>query len=133
MNSTTRLQMANPKMQSKTFCIINTSVEKPDVACFEELFQDALDEVFCSLGEECRRGIYRHIEQRYGLGRAEIASHPVEFMHAIEGLFGQASNVLLIAIMRSLHCKVPTFKYCGAEGAFSFLSYLERLRGFLTA
>ncbi len=133
MNSTTRLQATNLELQPKPICTITIGASESSTLCFEELFQSAVDEVFSSLGESCRCAIYRHIQRRFALDKAEIAAHPNEFIQAVEGLFGPASAVLLIAIMKVLHNRVPDFRYSEVEGSFSFVGYVDRLRSFLTA
>jgi len=77
-----------------------------ELAEFDSILLEAIDEALSILGEEPKSALYRHLEKLLNLPRIEIPSRIPEFSKAIQNLFGLGSEFLEILIMKSLHSKV---------------------------
>jgi hypothetical protein len=98
---------------------------------FDQVLQDALNEVFTSLGEKCKIIIYQYFETAYALSPDRIPSHIDELIHGLHQIFRDTSPILMMLIIKVLHLKVPNFVYSDETNGIVIARYLEELRSFL--
>ena len=72
----------------------------------EELVLEAIDEGFSSIGTDCKKLMYFHLENEYNLTRQEIPFRIKDFSEAIENIFGFAAGILEIRILKILFRKI---------------------------
>ena len=111
----------------------STSSEvQPGLDNFERFMLDAVDEVFCSLGDLCAEAIYRHLSENFDIKKQEIPLKADDFVKAIEKIFGFGAKIIQVQIIENLHKKVgQEFKYHTKEGELMFSDYLTALRQYL--
>ena len=95
---------------------------------FEELLIEAIDEYLLCLGESCRKAIYFHLNQQYGIRRERIPYKIEEFAEALEESFGPGAVLMEIGIMKILYEKSGVINYLVGQEELSFVDYLESLR-----
>ena len=92
----------------------------------EELVLESIDECLSSIGEECKKSIYFHLEIGYKLNKQEIPFRIKDFSEAIENIFGIGAKILEIQILKILFKKMgyinPKF-YCWEN--LDFTHYIE--------
>jgi hypothetical protein len=104
--------------------------KKPSKLVFEQLVHETIDNVLSQLGTVCRQVIYDYLEKEYALEKNNIADHIMGFSEALKQMFGGAAALLEIQMMRSLHQRVPQFKY-RPEETLTFLEYMTALSHFI--
>jgi hypothetical protein len=104
--------------------------KKPSRLVFEQLVNETIDNVFSSLGTDCRQSIYDYLEKKYELKKNDVANHILEFSEALEQIFGAAAALLEIQMMRRLCQKVPQFKH-SPERTLTFPDYANALSRFI--
>jgi hypothetical protein len=72
----------------------------------EELVLEAIDESLSSMGQNCKKSIYFHLENDYNLNKLEIPFRIKDFSEAIEKIFGVGAKILEIQILRILFKKM---------------------------
>ena len=103
---------------------------KASRSIFEQLMNETIDNVLSSMGTVCRQAVYDRLEREYGMKRNEVAHHIEEFSEALAQVFGGATALLEIQIMKRLCQKVPEFKY-RPEGTLTFPDYVNALSRFI--
>jgi len=116
--------------QTLSFETTSSVSKKPSELVFEQLVNETIDNVFSQLGTVCRQAIYDYLEKEYALEKNNVVDHIMGFSEALKQMFGGAAALLEIQMMRSLHQKVPQFKY-RPEGALTFLEYMTALSHFI--
>jgi hypothetical protein len=104
--------------------------KKPSRLVFGQLVNEAIDNVFSSLGTVCRQAIYDCLEKKYELQKNDFANHILEFSETLEQIFGDAATLLEIEMMRRLCQKVPQFRH-SPEGMLTFSDYVSALGCFI--
>jgi hypothetical protein len=103
---------------------------KPSRFVFEQLVNEAIDNVLSSLGTVCKQAIYDCLGEKYKLKKNDFANHVLEFSEALEQIFGDAATLLEIEMMRRLCQKVPQFRH-SQEGMLTFPDYVNALSRFI--
>ena len=95
----------------------------------EELVLEAIDEGFSSIGTECKKSMYFHLENEYNLTKQEIPFRIKDFSEAIENIFGVRARILEIQILKILFKKIgyinPQFYNLKS---LNFTHYIEAAR-----
>ena len=116
--------------QTLYFEITSAVDTKASRSIFEQLMNETVDNVLSLMGTVCRQAVYDHLEREYGTSRNEVADHIEEFSEALVQVFGGATALLEIQIMKRLCQKVPQFKY-RPEGTLTFPDYVNALSRFI--
>lgn len=131
MNSLTKIQK-NQLDDLHNIVIVIDSVESTKKSFyttnFNQVFLETLDTALSSFGEACKQTIYHQLEKRYAIKKEEIPKNVEEFCQALTDLFGDASLLLEINIMRILHDKAPYLKIVPQKSELSFVGYLKTLQ-----
>jgi|YelNatPaOPRAMG01_1025707.scaffolds.fasta_scaffold39071_3 hypothetical protein len=90
----------------------------------DQLLIDAIDEVLTSLGNHCKHVVYDYLKKELDMNREEIPRRIEDFAEALKQLFGQASTLLEIEIMKQLKMKAPDFKCVIKRNELSFAQYV---------
>jgi hypothetical protein len=107
-------------------CLIVVGTEKASSEQnFDFIVLDTLDALLSSLG--CKQEVFHQLNEKYAINYQAISKNIKAFTIALEKIFGEASSVLEIKMMRLLHEKVPNFKYRSGKEELLFSSYLEKL------
>jgi hypothetical protein len=116
--------------QTLSFEIASSVDKKPSRLVFEQLICETVDDVFSSLGTDCRQAIYHCLQKKYELKKNDVADHILEFSETLEQIFGSAAALLEIQMMRKLCRKVPQFKY-RPDVTLTFTDYANALSHFI--
>ena len=92
---------------------------------FQELLIEAFDEYLLCLGEFCRKAIYFHLNQQYGIRRIEIPYKIKEFTKALEESYGPGAALIEIGVMKTLYEKSGIINYLIGRDELYFVDYLE--------
>jgi len=76
-----------------------------DNVAFYDVFLEAIDKSFLSLGEPVKTSIYRYLENS-GINKIEIPFRINDFQNALEKLFGVGTRHIEILIIKNLHEKI---------------------------
>jgi len=136
VNSTTQIQKEQnmtltTNLQTAFEIRLHNKKEQSRKASFEESFLEAADSAFSLLGDSGKQTIYLHLEKSYGLTRKAIPYEVVAFASALKAIFGEASVLIEMRIMRSLFQKARGFKVYSGKTELSFKDYVECLRRFV--
>ena len=111
---------------------IYTSLEFPgNKQNFETTLLEAIDEIFSSFGNNCKRALYLHLKDNYEIKKKEVPRKIQDFADAIEEIFGAGSRLLEMRIIEALHEKVQDFVYFPQKDLV-FTEYVTSLGSFLT-
>jgi hypothetical protein len=99
---------------------------------FETTIQEAIDETLSTLGENSKKTIYQHLENKYKIAKNEIPSKIEAFADALEQSFGVGAKLIEMNIIKALHEKNQDFMFFPKKGDIEFTEYVERLQGYLT-
>jgi len=105
-----------------------------DLAEFDSILLEAIDEALSILGEEPKSALYSHLEKLSDLPKSEIPSRIEEFSSAIRNLFGLGSDFLEILIMKSLHSKVAVvweWEASEARPDFTLVEYCNFVKKYI--
>ena len=111
-------------------CEVRAQMEPPMFnRGFEKALFEAVDEGLAWLGDAARRTIYYHLENDFNIRRQDIP-HKIEgFANAIEKIFGAATALLEIQIMKKLFEKVGvSLTYLPEQEDLVFTEYVEAIR-----
>jgi len=73
---------------------------------FEELFLEAVDEAFASLGDSVKQAIYFHLEREFKIAKKDVPYHLSDFASGLEKIFGLGARFIEILIMKNLYQKI---------------------------
>jgi hypothetical protein len=73
---------------------------------FYDIFLEAIDEAFSTLGEPLKASIYFCLENSMGIKKQEIPFRIDDFQNALEKLFGMGARHLEILFVKKLHEKI---------------------------
>jgi hypothetical protein len=111
-------------------CIVTIGAKDTNVPTFEAIVIPAIDATLSSL--ENKQEIYRLLEAKYGISLLDIADNPEAFEAALKDMFGEASLLIEMSLIRNLHYRAPKFCYhLGKNQELTLSSYLYRLKHFL--
>jgi len=110
---------------------LGTEDERLQNSSFDELLSNAIESAFSVMGEDAKRTFYCCIEKEFHVGKATAASNLETFAGALEKIFGEASRLVEIYIMKELSRNVPNFRYDLECGELCFLDYVKALRLFV--
>ena len=101
---------------------------------FELVLLETVDEALLTLGENVRKTIYFHLQQKFLIPKQDIPLKIDDFSDALEQIFGLGARPLEILIMVKLHQKVkPRYKWEGPNWLvpeLTFSQYVELLKIF---
>lgn len=97
---------------------------------FERIILEAVDEIFCSLGQSCKEAIYFQLETAFELKRGEIPLRMEDFASAIERIFGVGARFIELRIIEALHERIPNFVYFPKLKDVVFTEYVASLNRF---
>jgi hypothetical protein len=100
---------------------------------FETVVAKSVDQTLSLLGEPVKKALYGALETSYGIKQQEIGLKAVAFTFALESLFGAASRILEIKIIKTLNTNVRGFTYRPKNGDFAFADYLTALQKHLNS
>jgi nucleoside-diphosphate-sugar epimerase len=92
---------------------------------FEKLLIEAVDNVFSSLGDSCKQGLYFHLKGSYNISKQEIPYRIRDFADALEEIFGQGARLIEIGIMKAFYARAQNLKCFPMEEDLSFTNYVE--------
>jgi|HubBroStandDraft_6_1064221.scaffolds.fasta_scaffold963826_2 hypothetical protein len=69
---------------------------------FNEIFAEAVDAAFSSLGDSAKHAVYWYITQKAGIEKNELASHVETLTPALEGFFQGGSSIIEMMILQNL-------------------------------
>jgi len=95
----------------------------------EELIIEAIDEGLSSIGKDCKKAIYFHLESEYKLNKQQIPFRIKDFSEAIEKIFGFGAKMLEIQILKILFKKIGYInpQFYNRE-ILDFVQYIEAAR-----
>jgi hypothetical protein len=79
------------------------------VTSFNEIFAEAVDAAFDSLGDSAKQAVYWYITQKAGLDKAELASHVESLAPALEAFFQGGSVIIEMMILQQLSSRIGVF------------------------
>jgi hypothetical protein len=96
---------------------------------FYDIFLEAIDEAFSTLGEPLKASIYFCLENSMGIKKQEIPFRIDDFQNALEKLFGMGARHLEILYVRKLHEKIKaTYKWDMHRWVAPELTFKEYIR-----
>ncbi len=103
---------------------------------FNNLIEQAIDEVLSSLGEPVKNQLYIRLEEDFLLQRHQIANQIDQFALFLFRTFGPSSILLQIKIMKKVNEKIlketqGQFRPIVCFDDFSFVSYINEMRNSL--
>jgi len=105
-----------------------------DCKKFENLLTETIDEAFSTLGENVRKSIYFHLNQKFMITKQDIPYKIDEFSDALEQIFGIGARMLELLIMTKLQGKIRAlYKWEGPNWLvpeLTFSQYVSLLKSF---
>ena len=102
---------------------------------FDLLLIESIDEVFTTLGEPCKNGIYARLEHNHSMTKHQIAPRIEEFSKILHKIFGLSASLLEIKFIKALHAKTKVnieLPECDllkwVEGNLTFIEYVTNLK-----
>ena len=103
---------------------------------FNKILLEAIDEALLSLGELAKASLYLHLQNDFALPKHQIPVRIVDFVDALERIFGQAALQLQILIMKCLNEKVQgSYEWSGPRWLvpdLTFTKYIKLMRVYWT-
>ena len=127
MHSSLRQERKTALQLDETLAVVNATVDTGESFC--EMFGEAIDEAFSSLGEPARKAIYIHLKNSFGIAKREIPYRINDFSDALEKIFGPAARNLEILCIKNIQAKTRIdYKWDLPESSGSELTFEEYLR-----
>ena len=98
----------------------------------DEVLTEAIDQAFTKLGAKVKPTLYSILEAQYKLNKKDLSNKTLDFVNALEQIFGASSILVEIFVMKSIRQQVPLFCYAVENDDINFLDYLESLKSYLT-
>jgi hypothetical protein len=96
---------------------------------FNKILLEAIDEALLSLGELAKTSLYLHLKNDFALPRHQIPVRIVDFVDALERIFGQAALHLQILIMKCLNEKVQgSYEWSGPRWLVPDLTFTKYVK-----
>jgi len=93
---------------------------------FNEIFGEAVDAAFASLGESAKGAVYWYITRETGVEKKGLASHVEVLAPALEAFFQKGSTIIEMMILQQVSSRtgivLPKEQYGGFVDAVSRLS-----------
>jgi hypothetical protein len=117
-------------MNLNTPCILQLrEKKKKSTKCScEAIIIEAVDEIFSSFGQSCKRAIYFQLENTFKIKKQEIPLKIEDFANAIEHIFGIGAKFIEMKIIEVLHEKTQGFMYFPRKEELIFTEYVASLR-----
>jgi hypothetical protein len=91
---------------------------------FSKILLDSIDQALSALGENAKKSVYFHLENKFAIPKKNIPNRVGDFADALEQIFGVASTKLEILIMiclnRRIHCE---YKWVGPKWLIPDLTF----------
>jgi hypothetical protein len=101
---------------------------------FEDLLLDILDDALSAIGENAKKSIYLHLQQKFLIAKQDIPYKIDDFSDALEQIFGCGARSLEILIMTKLHQKIKSnYRWEGPNWLvpeLTFCQYVKLLKLF---
>lgn len=97
-----------------------------DTRDFDKALLDALDEVLLTLGEQSKKIIYFHLQNKYLLKKEDIPRKPVYFALAVRGMLGMSGSFIETQVLKNL-CKKLGLQYENLKN-HQFEAAIEEIR-----
>jgi hypothetical protein len=100
----------------------------------DQLLIEAIDEVFCSLGEPVKNQVYMLLEKDFSITKNNLPQQIAEFSKLIYRLFGAHANLIEIKCMKSFYSKIENDPRLDIQEIsfnndnFTFASYANQFR-----
>ena len=96
---------------------------------FNKILLEAIDEALLSVGELANSSLYLHLQNDFALPKNQIPFRIVDFVDALERIFGQAALQLQILIMKCLNEKVQgSYEWIGPSWLVPDLTFTKYVR-----
>jgi len=121
MTQTTNLQ---------TTCVMQALEEErnPRNKKLDKTIMKAVDDSLSFYGSQCKESTYLQLDKTYHIKPGEIPEKIEEFAAAIEKIFGAASYLIEMKIIKELHDKIPGFVHFPRSDGLVFADYMRNLR-----
>jgi hypothetical protein len=101
-----------------------------NVSTFESVIIKAVDAAFSGL--ENKQAVFCQLETKYALSLLDIPDKVEAFEAALKDLFGEASVLVEMSLIRNLHDNAPKFRLrLGKNQELTLSNYLYHLKHFL--
>jgi len=100
----------------------------------DQLLEDTIDEVLCSLGEPVKDHIYDRLEDEFSISKYALSQQIGEFSKLLYGIFGSHAILLEIKCMKTFYSKIKIDQYLGNlsitwdDNDFTLLTYTDKFR-----
>ena len=133
MSSSTQLQKSEETIEITLEAVLITLNKIPAQIkpTFESILLDAVDTAFSKVSDSNSKLLYVHLKNSFGMSRETIPLDIDAFMDALEQVFGSGALLIESQIIKTLHSKVPQFKFSPKADALSFASYLTNIRSYI--
>jgi len=127
MHSSLRQEHKTALRLDETPAVVKATVDTRESFC--EMFGEAIDETFSSLGEPTRKAIYIHLKNSFGIAKREIPYRINDFSDALEKIFGPSARNLEIICIKNIQAKARIdYKWDLPESSGSELTFEEYIR-----
>ena len=114
-------------------CIIELgrNNQKPSEGKFDTIIMDAIEDGLSSFEGFEKQEVYFHLETAFNISKKEIPRKMEDFTNALEKIFGVGARLIEIRIIKSIHKRVPEFKFTSRTNVVNFGDYVDSLQAFL--
>lgn len=116
-------------------CIIELSgiKQKPSENKYDTVIMDAIEDSLSSFKSFDKQEVYFHLETTFNIRKKEIPRKMEDFVNALEEIFGVGARLIEIRIIKSIHQRVPEFRFTSRTNVVNFRDYVASLQAFLSA
>lgn len=114
-------------------CIIELSSnnQKPSESKFDTVIMDAIEDSLSSFKSFDKQEVYFHLETTFNINKKEVPRRMEDFVNALEKIFGVGARLIEIRIIKSIHKRVPEFRFTSRTNVVNFGDYVDSLQAFL--
>ena len=114
-------------------CIIELGEikQKPSENKYDTVIIDAIEDSLSSFKSFEKQEVYFFLETTFNISKKEIPQKMEDFGNALEKIFGVGARLIEIRIIKSIHKRVPEFRFTSRTNVVNFGDYVDSLQSFL--
>jgi hypothetical protein len=119
-------------LTEKTHEIVENHLKETPAEQFNNFLIESIDESLILLGEPVKNELYRQLELKFNIKKADIPLRLEEFSDILHKVFGLGASRLEVKFLRKLDSKIPSGSKC-IDANWSVSMWIEKEKSLIKA
>jgi hypothetical protein len=119
-------------LTEKTHEMVDNHLKETPTEQFNNFLIESIDESLILLGEPVKNELYRQLELKFNIKKADIPLRLEEFSDILHKVFGLGASRLEVKVLRKLDSKIPSGSKC-IDADWSVSMWIEKEKSLIKA